>query len=106
MPNCPHIDSACLSDEILKMSNHHISFAAINNLSLVPKINLSFLRGRPGRDRMIVKFADLWSSNPTHAGEVYSMQHYVIKFVSGLRQVGGFLRIILFPPPIKLTATI
>ena len=30
------------------------------------------------------------SSNPTH-GEVYSIQHYVIKFVSDLRQVGGFL---------------
>jgi hypothetical protein len=27
-------------------------------------------------------------------------QHYVIKFVSDLRRVGGFLR---FPPPIKLT---
>ena len=26
--------------------------------------------------------------NPTH-GEVYSIQHYVIKFVSDLRQVGG-----------------
>jgi len=25
-------------------------------------------------------------------GEVYSIQHYVIKFVSDLRQVGGFLR--------------
>ena len=42
------------------------------------------------------------SSNPVH-GDVYSMQHYVIKFVSDLRQVGGFLR---FPPPIKVTATI
>ena len=30
-------------------------------------------------------------------------QHYLIKFVSDLRQVGGFLR---FPQPIKLTATI
>jgi hypothetical protein len=29
------------------------------------------------------------SSNFAH-GEVYSMQHYVIKFVSDLRQVGGF----------------
>jgi len=38
--------------------------------------------------------------------EVYSIQHYVIKFVSDLRQVGGFLRILQFPPPIKLTATI
>jgi hypothetical protein len=24
--------------------------------------------------------------------ELYSMQHYVIKFVSDLKQVGGFLR--------------
>ena len=30
------------------------------------------------------------SSNPAH-GEVYSIQHYVIKFVSDLRHVGGFL---------------
>ena len=28
------------------------------------------------------------------------------KFVSDLRQVGGFLRVLRFPPPIKLTATI
>ena len=31
------------------------------------------------------------------------IQHYVIKFVSDLRQVGGFLRVLRFPPPIKLT---
>ena len=30
------------------------------------------------------------SSNPAD-GEVYSIQHYVIKFVSDLRQVCGFL---------------
>jgi len=42
------------------------------------------------------------SSNPVH-GEVYSIQHYVIKFVSDLRQVGGFLRVLRFPPPIILT---
>ena len=45
------------------------------------------------------------SSSPTH-GEVYSIQHYVIKFVSDLLQVGGFLWLFWFPPPIKLTATI
>ena len=46
------------------------------------------------------------SSNPTH-GEVHPMQqHYVIKFVSDLRQVGGFLWVLRFPPPIKLTTTI
>jgi hypothetical protein len=30
------------------------------------------------------------SSNPVH-GEVYSIQHYVIKFVSDLWQIGGLL---------------
>ena len=45
------------------------------------------------------------SLNPVH-GEVYSIQNYVKKFVSELQQVGGFLRVLRFPPPIKLTATI
>jgi hypothetical protein len=37
-----------------------------------------------------VQFTNIVSLNPTH-GEVYSIQHYVIKFVSDLWQVGGFL---------------
>ena len=45
------------------------------------------------------------SSNPVH-GEVYLIQHYVIKFVSYLRQVGGFLRVLRCPPPKKLITTI
>jgi hypothetical protein len=45
------------------------------------------------------------SSNPTY-DLVYSIQHYVIKFVSDLRQVGGFLWVLRFPPPIELKATI
>jgi hypothetical protein len=40
------------------------------------------------------------SSNPAHDG-MYSIQHYVIQFVSDLQQVGGFLRILSFPLPIK-----
>ena len=39
------------------------------------------------------------SLNPVH-GEVFLI-HYMIKFVSDLRQVGGFLQILLFLPPIK-----
>jgi predicted ArsR family transcriptional regulator len=64
--------------------------------------------GHRGRERMvIIKMYNcitynVASSNPIH-DEVCSMQHYVIKFVSDLRQVSGFL---LFHPPIKLTATI
>jgi hypothetical protein len=30
----------------------------------------------------------------------------VIQFVDDLRQVGGFIIVLWFPPPIKLTATI
>ena len=45
------------------------------------------------------------SSNPNHV-EVYSIQHYVLKFVRDLRQVSSFLQVLRFPPPIKLTATI
>jgi len=37
-----------------------------------------------------------------HSGEVYSIQHYVIKFVSDLRQNNGFLRVLRFSPLIKL----
>jgi hypothetical protein len=47
---------------------------------------------------------DVVSSNPID-GEVYSIQLYVITFVDALRQVGGFLRVLQFPP-IKLTFTI
>ena len=42
----------------------------------------------------------------SRSGEVSSIQHYEIKFVSDMLQVGGFLRALRFPPPIKLTTTI
>ena len=46
------------------------------------------------------------SLNPV-PDEVYSIQHYVIKFVSELREVGGgFLWVLRFPPCLKLTTTI
>ena len=61
-----------------------------------------------GRDRMVVGFITTYaatkvvSSNLADAG-VCLMQPYVVKFVSDLRQIGGFLRC---SPPIKLTARI
>ena len=33
--------------------------------------------------------------------EVYSIQHYLIMFISDLVQVGGFLRVLHFPPSIR-----
>jgi hypothetical protein len=47
------------------------------------------LGDRRGRDRILVGFT-----------------HNVIKFVSNLQRVGGFLRVVRFPPAIKLTTTI
>jgi hypothetical protein len=65
--------------------------------------------GRRGRDRMVVGFITTYAIScefESRSGEVYSIQHYVIKFASDSRQVGGFLQVFRFPPPIKLTATI
>jgi len=73
------------------------------------------MRCHRGHDCMVVGFTiicaislittEVLSLNPVHS-EVYSIQHYVIEFVSNLRQVRGFLWILRFPPPRKLTATI
>jgi hypothetical protein len=53
-------------------------------------------------------FSHLTGKSVRVHGEVYLIQHYVIKFVSDLRQVDGqvdgFLRVLRFPPPIELTA--
>jgi len=46
----------------------------------------------------------LWGELEPRSGR--NIQHFVIKFISDLRQVSGFLRVLRFPPPIKLTATI
>jgi hypothetical protein len=67
------------------------------------------LRGCRGHNRIVVAQSvpittTVVSSNPVHS-EVYSIQNYVIKFVSDLQQVGGFL-CVQFPSPITLTATI
>ena len=69
-------------------------------------------RGHCGHDCMVFEFTPntaivlittkVLSLNPVH-GKLYAIQHYMIKFVSDLRQFGGFLR---FPPSIKLTAKI
>ena len=70
---------------------------------------------RGGCDRIVVGFTTAYAtvpfttevvnSNPVHHAE-YSIQHNVIKFVSDLRQVGGFLLVIRFSPPMKLAAMI
>jgi hypothetical protein len=70
-------------------------------------------RGRHGRDRMVVGFTTTCGISAYHhwccefeSRTGRGVQHYVIKFVSDLRQVSGFLRVLRFPPPLKLTTTI
>jgi hypothetical protein len=68
-----------------------------------------------GRDRTGVGFTTTCAISVYHHHrcdfefrlvEVYSIQHYVTKFVivSDLRLVGGFLRVLRIPPAIKLTS--
>jgi hypothetical protein len=66
-------------------------------------------RGHRGHDRMVQHLCNLclspvklWIRTPFMAW----IQHNVIKFVSDIWQVVGFLRVLRLPPPIKLTATI
>ena len=59
------------------------------------------MRSRRGHDGQELITTKVVSSNPDH-GEVYLIQHYVIKLVSNLRQSGAFLPVLRFPP---LTAT-
>ena len=70
-------------------------------------------RGCRGSDRMVVEITTTFAIGAYHhcccefesrSGRV--VQHYLIKFVNDLRQIGGFLRNLRFPPQIKLTATI
>jgi len=57
------------------------------------------------RDYMVVGFTTNCEFESS-SNKVYSIQHYVIKFVSDLWQVSGFLRVLRLPPPIKLTAPV
>jgi hypothetical protein len=58
-------------------------------------INVTIIDNR-GRNRIIVGFTTTYAISASH--------HWRYEFVSGLRQVGGFLRVLQFSPQIKLTA--
>ena len=62
--------------------------------------------GRRGRDRMVIGFKTTCAFHIRFMARCTRYNIIVINIVSNLRQVGGFLRILRFPPPIKLIATI
>jgi dolichyl-phosphate-mannose--protein O-mannosyl transferase len=92
------------------MINEIMSFLLCNyivyiTLQILKELIIERERGRCGRDRMVVGFTTTYAISAYHhwccefeprSGR--GVQHYVIKFVS------GFLRVLRFPPPIKLTA--
>ena len=94
--------------------NGHSICCSFANLLCIAKIILNITSyaygGRRGRDCIVVGFTTTYAIS-TWCCEFESrsergVQHYVIKFVSDLRQVGCLLRVLRFPPPIKLTAMI
>jgi hypothetical protein len=70
-------------------------------------------KGRRGRDCMVVGLTISYVVGAYHLWccefEFRSgrgVQHYVIKIVSDLQQIVGFLQVLPLPSPIKLTAMI
>jgi hypothetical protein len=72
---------------------------------LVLSIELSPLQPRREVFSKIIQIVSLFLYSNKMC-KLQGVQHYVIKFVSDLRQVGVFLGVLRFSPPIKLTATI
>ena len=116
-----------MSESPLELTGHMPTYDLILNheneyddnnrlLSLNVQITIGQIlssRGRRGRDRMVVGFTTIYEISAYHhcccefeSRSGRGVQNYVITLVSDLRQVNGFLRVIRFPPPIKLTATI
>jgi hypothetical protein len=96
----------------IEVSNHCLS---VNTHKILVYIfrELIYFRGRCGRDRIVVGFITTYAISAYYhwcyefeSRSRRGVQHYVIKFANYMRQVCGFLRVLRFPPSIKLTATI
>jgi len=87
------------------MSNYISNFNYI--ILFDTKTPLSIKGGRRGPECMVVEFTTTYAISAYHhwccefeSRSGRGVQHHMIKFVSDLRQVGGFLRVLRFPPPI------
>ena len=83
------------------------------NIIVVKLINNTYISfgGTLARDHMMVRFATIYSMSAYHWCCEFKtrlgrgVHHYVIHFVSDLRQVGGFPEVLRFPPALKLIDT-
>ena len=87
------------SDDSMKYLYINICYNDIQSWLL-----LLFVRGLSGRDNMVVGFTNTYAISAYHhwscefesySDDVYSIQHYVIKFISEFQQVICFLRVLL-----------
>ena len=92
---CPYDSSYCNSVTAGKqiLYSHRVTIVIVWQLDLQLPMQLAPIT------------TEIVSLKPVH-GEVYSIQHYLVKFVTDLQQVSGFLRALWCPPPIKLTTAI
>ena len=63
--------------------------------SLLHLINSYYFKVRSQSAQSVPIITKAMSLNPAH-GEIYSIQHCVVHFVSDLRQVSGFIRVLRF----------
>jgi len=92
---CP-ADERLHRQRLLRNRFHSITSSTNNAQSVTMRTIRIRRRGRRGHDRMVVGLLLPTQSVPITINVVSSnhpqaIQHYVIKFVSDLRQVGGFL---------------
>jgi 23S rRNA (adenine2503-C2)-methyltransferase len=81
------------------MSNNKQNLLSLNQTALTKFFET--LGEKPYRVKQLMQWIYKYYEFESH-----SIQHNVIKSIRDLRQVGGFLWVLRFPPPIKLTTII
>ena len=63
----------------------------------------------PAQGAEIPDLMKFWQTGPTifanSGGYLYSIQHFMIMHISVMLEDSGVLHVLLFPPPLKVTAT-
>ena len=88
-------------------------YLAATNFRFSVELLFQFTGNPNANDRMVVRFTTTYAIIAYHhwcyefkSRTWRGVQHYLIQFISVLRQGGSFPRVLRFPPPIKLIATI
>ena len=92
-----------LCQDILRMSRN--TFLIVCNQTRL-KLNIGYIPRHICLSKLTIAEATSLIRQASPDVDFENFDHYLIKFVSDLRQVSGFLRVLRFPLPIKLTTTI